>query len=70
MILDPFYAITDLFQFCVFSEVQFMNIIEAKIKEDTDHGSLKKQNPALSNLSYCRDIIQTLDSPPRHSEGY
>jgi hypothetical protein len=58
MILDPFYAITDLFQFCAFSEVQFMNIMEAKIKEDTDHGSLKKQNPTLSNLLYCRDIIQ------------
>ncbi|KAH8821379.1 hypothetical protein F5884DRAFT_850611 [Xylogone sp. PMI_703] len=58
MILDPFYAITNLFQFCAFSEVQFINILEAKIKEDTDHGSLKKQNPTLSNLLYYRDIIQ------------
>lgn len=58
MILDPFYAITDLFQFCAFSEVQFMNIMEAKIKEDTDHGSLRERNPTLSNLLYCREIIQ------------
>lgn len=58
MILDPFYAIIDLFRFCAFSEVQFINIMEAKIKEDTDHGSLKKENPTLSNLLYYRDIIQ------------
>lgn len=59
MMLDPFYAITDLVRFCAFSEVQFLNIMEAKIKEDTDHGSLKKENPTLSNLLYYRDILQS-----------
>lgn len=58
MVLDPFYAITDLFQFCAFSEIQFMNVMEAKVKEDTDHISLMKQNPTLSNLSYCQEIVQ------------
>lgn len=59
MVLDPFYAITDLFHFCAFSEIQFMNLMEAKIKEDTDHISLMKQSPTLSNLLYCQEIIQS-----------
>ncbi|KAH8704096.1 hypothetical protein BGW36DRAFT_404330 [Talaromyces proteolyticus] len=58
MVLDPFYAITDLFQFCAFSEIQFMNVIEAKIEGDTDYNSLMKENPTLSNLLYCREIVQ------------
>ncbi|QKX62995.1 uncharacterized protein TRUGW13939_10163 [Talaromyces rugulosus] len=58
MVLDPFYAITDLFQFCAFSEIQFMNVMEAKIKEDTDHISLMKKSPTLSNLLYCQEIVQ------------
>ena len=58
MMIDPFYAMTDLFKFCAFSEVQFMNMMEVKIKEDTDHSSLQKEKPTLSNLLYCREIIQ------------
>lgn len=58
MLIDPFYAMTDLFKFCAFSEVQFMNIMEAKIKDDTDHSSLQKEKPTLSNLLYCREIVQ------------
>jgi Mg2+ and Co2+ transporter CorA len=57
MLLDPFYAITDLFQFCAFSENQFMNLMEAKVKDDTNHNSLTKENPTLSNLLYCQEIV-------------
>lgn len=58
MVLDPFYAITDLFQFCAYSENQFMNLMEAKIKDDTNHNSLRRENPTLSNLLYCQEIVQ------------
>ena len=36
MRMDPFYAISDLFQFYAHSKAQFLNIMDSKIISDTD----------------------------------
>jgi hypothetical protein len=55
--LDPFYALNELFKFSAFSEVQFLNMIETKIRSGTSYNSLAQGKPTLSNLLYCQGIL-------------
>lgn len=57
MMMDPFYAVNDLFRFSAFSEVQFLNLMEAKVKQEIGHSSLSKEKPTLSNLLYYQELV-------------
>jgi hypothetical protein len=55
---NPFYAFSDIFRFCAFSEVQFLNMLESKIDRDLSHTVLVKQeNPTISNLLYNQQAL-------------
>jgi hypothetical protein len=58
MRLDPFYALHELFAFCASSELQFLNMIDSKISSETGYAMLRSA-PALSNLLYNREILQS-----------
>jgi CorA-like Mg2+ transporter protein len=58
MASDPFYAMNDLFKFVAYSEIQFLNMIEAKVAEETGHLSLAKQSQ-LSNLLNSHDVLES-----------
>jgi hypothetical protein len=57
MSLDPFYALTDLFAFCAFSEAQCLNLLESMIGSDTNYSSLSQETPTLSNILCCQEIL-------------
>jgi hypothetical protein len=57
MAADPFYALNDLFRFVAFSEIQFLNMIEVKVAEETGYLSLTKQSQ-LSNLLHSHDVLE------------
>ncbi|KAL8791630.1 MAG: hypothetical protein Q9195_005779 [Heterodermia aff. obscurata] len=56
---DPFYALHDLFRFAANSEVQFLNLMEAKIADETSHNSLNREKPTLTNLLFFQELLET-----------
>jgi hypothetical protein len=50
MSCNAFYALTELFTFTAFSEIQFLNMIEAKIKQEAEF-------TIISNLLYNKKVI-------------
>lgn len=58
MACDPFHALTELFKFTAFSEVQFLNMMETKLKKETDFSVIdSRHSPTLSNLLYSKKIL-------------
>ena len=55
---DQFYAFHELFQFCAFSYVQFLNIIESKLNSDTTLYTSSEQIEDQPNMLYQQ---RTLD---------
>lgn len=54
---DSFYAVHELFAFKAFSEVQFLNVVEAVLAPETGHMILRQQQPTLSNLLYHKELL-------------
>ncbi|KAI9775354.1 MAG: hypothetical protein M1839_001270 [Geoglossum umbratile] len=55
---NAFYALTDLFKFTAFSEVQFLNMMETKLTEETDFSTINsRHSPTLSNILYSKKIL-------------
>jgi hypothetical protein len=48
---NPFYALTELFAFTAFSEVQFLNMIEAKLKQEGEF-------TIIDNLLYNKKVLE------------
>lgn len=70
---DSFYAVSELFTFCAFSESQFLNMLQAKLDSMIREETLLKRPLELSNLLYMqktvkrhiqrlRDNIQTIEA--------
>lgn len=57
MASDPFYAMNDLFQFVAYAEVQFLNMMEATVAEETGYLSLTKESQ-LTNLLHSHDVFE------------
>ncbi|KAF4539976.1 Mg2+ transporter protein CorA-like/Zinc transport protein ZntB [Lasiodiplodia theobromae] len=55
---DPFYAVSELFTFCAFSESQFLNMLESKLSAATDADILSKKALELSNLQYMQKAVK------------
>ena len=58
MACDAFYALDELFTFCANSEIQFLNLMESKLSQETGYALLSNKNPQLSNLLYSQDILE------------
>lgn len=58
MACDAFYALDELFTFCANSELQFLNLMESKLSQETGYAQLSNENPQLSNLLYSQDILE------------
>ncbi|KAF2815317.1 uncharacterized protein BDZ99DRAFT_435597 [Mytilinidion resinicola] len=57
--LDSFYALHELFSFASFSEIQFLNMLESKLKKELDQSVLVRQkNPTISNILYNRQVLE------------
>lgn len=55
---DAFYALNEVFRFALFSEVQFLNMLESKLIKELDQSVLIQQNnPTLSNLLYNQKLL-------------
>lgn len=57
MSTDPFYALTDLFAFCAYSEAQCLNLLDSLIGSETNYESLSRKTPTLSNLLCYQEIL-------------
>ncbi|AEO67446.1 uncharacterized protein THITE_2050978, partial [Thermothielavioides terrestris NRRL 8126] len=75
---DPFYALSPLFSFAVFSEMEILDLIAAKVRDELDHSRLTGDgaattSPTLSNLLYNQQILQrhirNLQSPISYMEA-
>ena len=58
MKVDPFYALHELFEFSAASELQFLNLVEHKLRPETNYEILFQEAPSLSNLLYHLEILQ------------
>ena len=58
MSCDPFYAMQELFLFCAFSEMQFLNMLESKISAHAPSTLLSRQPWNQSNLLYSQQILE------------
>ncbi|KAF2117000.1 hypothetical protein BDV96DRAFT_17233 [Lophiotrema nucula] len=55
---DPLYALYELFTFAAFSEVQFLNMLDSKMKLELDHLALiRQESTTLSNLVYHQQVL-------------
>ncbi|KAL9078238.1 MAG: hypothetical protein Q9157_002856 [Trypethelium eluteriae] len=56
--IDSFYAAQGPILFAAASENQFLNMIEAKLRQELDaRGLIQQRNPTLSNLLYTQQIL-------------
>lgn len=55
---DPFYAVSELFTFCAFSETQFLNMLESKLSSATNVETLSRRPLELSNLLYMQKAVK------------
>ncbi|KAJ5436050.1 hypothetical protein N7445_006935 [Penicillium cf. griseofulvum] len=55
---DRFHVLADVFRLSAFSQKQLLNVMEEKIRTETNRLSLSNENPTLANLLYLRDILQ------------
>lgn len=61
---DPFYALSPLFRFAVFSEIGILDLIAAKVRDELDHSGLARRyafnvtEPTLSNLLYYQQMLK------------
>ncbi|EJT80753.1 hypothetical protein GGTG_00747 [Gaeumannomyces tritici R3-111a-1] len=55
--VDAFYSFHEIFKFCAFSQVQFLNMIEDCISEAVDLESPEHMSIAQSNLVYAQDLL-------------
>jgi CorA-like Mg2+ transporter protein len=58
MTADPFYAMSELFKFCAFSESQFLNMVESVLAPDTGFKVLDQGVLTLANLLYHQEILE------------
>ncbi|KAL8708083.1 MAG: hypothetical protein Q9225_007658 [Loekoesia sp. 1 TL-2023] len=58
MAIDPFYALHELFLFCAFSQSQYFNMLESKLKADTRAQTSSQQVTDVSNLLYRQSILE------------
>lgn len=55
---NPFYVLTDLFKFTAFAEVQFLNMMETKLKKEIDFSVTDSRHaPTFSNLLYSKTLL-------------
>jgi Mg2+ and Co2+ transporter CorA len=55
---DAFYALHEHFCFAAFSELQFLKMLESKLRQELDQSFLvRQQNPTLSNLLYNQQVL-------------
>ncbi|KAL7781015.1 hypothetical protein V8C43DRAFT_299193 [Trichoderma afarasin] len=54
--VDPFYALTEVFQFSANSQQQFLNMIDTKIRIYTSQAS-QKDHEILPHLKYTQEIL-------------
>ncbi|XDG08249.1 hypothetical protein ABKA04_007864 [Annulohypoxylon sp. FPYF3050] len=61
---DPFYALSPFFKFAISSELDFLELISAKIRDILDHSRLiRHDNPTLSNILFHQQVLK------RHIHG-
>lgn len=63
MAQDPFYALHELFINCAYSEAQFLNVIESKIREDTAAELIPDRNVSPANMIFFQGLLD------RHAES-
>ncbi|KAK3290455.1 uncharacterized protein B0H64DRAFT_350409 [Chaetomium fimeti] len=75
---DPFYALSPLFSFAVSSEMEVLDLIDAKVRDELDHSSMTgdgvaSTSPTLSNLLYSQQVlkrhIRNLQAPISYMEA-
>ena len=61
MAADPFYALTEVFQFVAFSEVQLLNLLESKLTRELNPVLLSQKNldlmPTLRTFVYNKQVL-------------
>ncbi|EKG17377.1 Mg2+ transporter protein CorA-like/Zinc transport protein ZntB [Macrophomina phaseolina MS6] len=55
---DPFYAVSELFTFCAFSESQFLNMIQSKLDSSVNEEENWKRPLDLSDLLYMQRTVK------------
>lgn len=66
--MDSFYAMHEIYRFVAFSEVQWLNMLQAVLKEELAQSRLARySNPTLSNLLYQREILERHSQRLRHT---
>lgn len=55
---DPFYALSELWRFAAYSECQFLNMMDSKLKWGTESSVLSRDDLTLANLIYCKGILE------------
>lgn len=55
---DPFYALHELFVLCAYSEVQFLNIVESKIRDDAAEDIVPDHNISPANTIYFQSLLE------------
>ncbi|KAH6624105.1 hypothetical protein B0J18DRAFT_490151 [Chaetomium sp. MPI-SDFR-AT-0129] len=75
---DPFYALSPWFSLAVSSEMEVLDLIDTKIRDELDHSSMTgdgdgSTSPTLSNLLYSQQVlkrhIRNLQAPISYMEA-
>lgn len=55
---NRFHVLDEIFRLAAFSQKQLLNVMQTKVKAETDRFSHSKEAPTLNNLLYFRDVLQ------------
>ena len=58
MALDPFYSLHELFLFCAFSQVQYLNMLESRLASETASQALSEKIEDQSHLLHYQQTLQ------------
>lgn len=55
---NRFHVLEDMFRLAAFSQKQLLNLMERKVKTETNRFSGRKESPTLNNLLYFRTVLE------------
>ncbi|TQV96763.1 corA-like mg2+ transporter protein domain-containing protein [Cordyceps javanica] len=55
---NRFHVLEDVFRLAAFSQNQLLNLIEGKVRAETDRFSQSRESPTLNNLLHFRDVLE------------
>ncbi|KAF2967060.1 hypothetical protein GQX73_g6517 [Xylaria multiplex] len=55
---DPFYAFAEIFRFCAFSNVQFLNLIESNLSSDLTFSNQETWAEGQADIIYMQQILE------------